>query len=185
VTFVEGDAAEADLPSDVDLLHSRFGTMFFAEPVAAFVHLRSALRPGGRAVFVCWRTPRDNAWAMTPLLAARTALGVEAQPMDPHAPGPFAFADEARVKRILEDSGFIDVALARADVSLRLGSSPHEAARAALRVGPVARLLRELGPGHEPRAFAAIEAAFAEHTGPDGAVRLPGSGWIVQARNAA
>src|SRR5690348_5262567 len=67
LAFHNGDASRAELPADTDLLFSRFGVMFFSEPAEAFVHLRKSLRNGGRCVFVCWRTPRDNAWAMTPL----------------------------------------------------------------------------------------------------------------------
>jgi SAM-dependent methyltransferase len=96
LAFREGDASEAALPAGTDLLFSRFGVMFFSQPSPAFSHMRKSLRAGGRCVFVCWRTPRDNPWAMTPLSAARAALGVTPAPADPNAPGPFAFADEER-----------------------------------------------------------------------------------------
>jgi SAM-dependent methyltransferase len=71
VVFREGDASEAVLPANTDLLFSRFGVMFFSQPTQALNHLRGSLRAGGRCVFVCWRAPRDNAWAMVPLSAAR------------------------------------------------------------------------------------------------------------------
>src|SRR5213595_2421698 len=106
VAFRDGDASEAELPANIDLLFSRFGVMFFSQPFKAFIHLRKSLRKGGRCVFVCWRAPRDNAWAMTPLSAARTAMGVTPAPADPHAPGPFAFADEERLRDILSNAGF-------------------------------------------------------------------------------
>src|SRR5207237_2709807 len=98
LTFRDGDASEAALPSNTDLLFSRFGVMFFSQPAPAFSHLRKSLRAGGRCVFVCWRTPRDNPWAMTPLAAARTAMGVTHEPADPNATGPFAFTDEVRLR---------------------------------------------------------------------------------------
>src|SRR6185369_10664041 len=101
LAFRNSDASEAELPANVDLLFSRFGVMFFSEPAAALSHLRKSLRTGGRCVFVCWRAPRDNAWAITPLVAAREAMGVTPPPADPNAPGPFAFADEDRVRMIL------------------------------------------------------------------------------------
>jgi len=185
LSFVEGDAAHAALPDGLDLLFSRFGVMFFADPVAALAHLRASLRPGGRVLFLCWRTPRDNPWAMTPLLAARAALGVEPPETDPDAPGPFAFADEARVRRILQDAGYAEATLTRTDVPLVLGVSLGEAARASVRVGPTSRLLREAGAAHEPRVLAAIESALAPHAGSDGAVRLSASAWMVRARNPA
>jgi SAM-dependent methyltransferase len=105
LSFREGDAAEADLPTNVDLIFSRFGVMFFTQPVPAFNHMRRSLRAGGRCVFVCWRIPRENAWAMTPLSAARKAMGVTPAPAEPHAPGPFAFADDERLRGILADAG--------------------------------------------------------------------------------
>ena len=66
LNFLEADASTSDLPTGVDLLFSRFGVMFFSQPSAAFGHLRESLRTGGRCVFVCWRVPRDNSWAMAP-----------------------------------------------------------------------------------------------------------------------
>ena len=74
LAFRDGDASEAALPANIDLLFSRFGVMFFSQPSPAFSHMRKSLRAGGRCVFVCWRAPRDNPWAMTPLSAARAAL---------------------------------------------------------------------------------------------------------------
>jgi len=74
LTFYEGDASETELPANTDLLFSRFGVMFFGQPTQALNHLRVSLREGGRCAFVCWRSPRDNPWAMVPLSAARAAM---------------------------------------------------------------------------------------------------------------
>lgn len=179
--FVEADASEAPLPAGVDLLFSRFGVMFFGLPVPAFSHLRSALRPDGRFVFVCWRTPRDNPWAMVPLLAARQALGVTASPADPNAPGPFALADGERVRSLLADAGFVAIEVDRFDAPVMLGATPHGAAETAVRIGPTSRLLREQGIDDPTAVIEAIEAALAPHVAGD-AVRLNGSTWIVSAR---
>src|SRR5437899_961365 len=144
LAFRHGDASEAGLPANFDLLFSRFGVMFFSQPSQAFSHLRKSLRPGGRCVFVCWRTPRDNAWAMTPLSAARAALGVTPAPADPNAPGPFAFADEQRLRAILSDAGFGAVGVQRFDARLSLGTTPRAAAEAAVQIGAVSRFAREV-----------------------------------------
>ena len=181
--FRHADASEADLPTDRDLLFSRFGVMFFSQPSLAFSHLRKSLRAGGRCVFVCWRTPRDNPWAMAPLSAARAAMGVTPPPADPYAPGPFAFADDERLRAILEDSGFDDVAFQRFDTSLTLGATPHDAAERALRVGPTSRFVREVGMEHLPKISDAVEHAFALLAAPDVRVLLNGSTWIVSATN--
>src|SRR6185503_5677330 len=115
------------------------GVMFFSQPSRAFGHLRKALRPGGRCVFVCWRAPRDNPWAMAPLSAARTAMGITPPPADPYAPGPFSFADEERVRAILLEAGFGAIQLQRFDVPLSLGATPRSAAEFVVQIGPASR----------------------------------------------
>jgi len=168
-----------------DLAFSRFGVMFFGEPTDAFRHLRAALRAGGRCVFVCWRTPRDNAWAMAPLAAARAAMAVTPPPADPNAPGPFAFADEARVRTVLSEAGFARVEFTRFDQMLSLGETPQDATDYAMRIGPTSRFAREMGDAHLPTIRKAVEQAFAQLAAPDGRVNLVGSTWIVSATNAA
>ncbi len=105
-------------PESFDLLVSRFGVMFFADPVLSFRNLRKSLRPKGRLVFACWREPRENGWMMTPLMAVYKHVPKLPQ-LGPEDPGPFAFADEARVKRILIEAGFTDVAMEACPLSLR------------------------------------------------------------------
>lgn len=184
IRFVVGDAASADLGGALfDRVVSRFGVMFFDQPVAALARLRRALRAGGRCVFVCWRAPRDNPWAMAPLAAARAALGVTQPPADPLAPGPFAFADDVRLHGLLTDAGFSAIELRRFDAPVSMGASPRRAAEAALKVGPVMRFLREVGDDHAPAITEAIERALEPLAGADGQVRLAGSTWIVSARH--
>jgi SAM-dependent methyltransferase len=185
LAFREGDASEAALPPNNDLLFSRFGVMFFSQPARAFSHLRRSLRAGGRCVFVCWRPPRDNAWAMVPLSAARTAMGVTPAPADPNAPGPFAFADADRVRAILSEAGFADIDLQRFDAAIHMGATPRSAAEAAAQIGPVARFVREQGAEHLPVILDAVERSLAPLAAPDGRVSLNGSTWIVSAANPA
>ncbi len=185
LAFRDGDASEARLPPNTDLLYSRFGVMFFSQPSPAFSHLRMSLRPGGRCVFVCWRTPRDNAWAMTPLSAARTAMNITPAPADPNAPGPFAFADEQRLREILSGAGFGDIDVQRFDAPVFLGATPHSAAEGAVRIGPVSRFVREVGVEHLPTILEAVERALEPLAAPDGHVDLNGSTWIVSALNPA
>src|SRR5947207_1679563 len=161
LTFRDGDASEAELPANIDLLFSRFGVMFFSQPAPAFRHLRKSLRAGGRCVFVCWRTPRDNPWAMTPLSAARTAIGVTPAPADPDAPGPFAFADEERLRAILSGAGFGAIDVQRFDAAIFLGATPRSAAERVIQIGPVSRLVRESGVEHLPIILDAVERTLA------------------------
>jgi SAM-dependent methyltransferase len=185
LAFRHGDASEAALPANTDLLFSRFGVMFFGHPSQAFSHLRKSLRTGGRCVFVCWRAPRDNAWAMTPLSAARTAMGVTPTPADPDAPGPFAFADEERLRAILSGAGFGAIDVQRFDATLSLGATPRSAAEGAVQIGPVSRFVREVGVEHLPIILDAVERTLATLAAPDGHVTLNGSTWIVSAANPA
>src|SRR6202011_2354551 len=95
-----------------DLLVSRFGVMFFAQPALSFANLRRALRPSGRLAFACWREPRDNPWLMMPLEAVYKHAPKLPQ-LGPEDPGPFSFASEARVNRILSEAGFSAIAMER------------------------------------------------------------------------
>jgi len=181
--FREADASEAALPGDTDLLFSRFGVMFFGQPVPAFRHLRRSMRSRGRCVFVCWRAPRDNSWAMTPLVAARKAMGITPAPADPNAPGPFAFADDERLRVILSDAGFENIDVLRFDAPVLLGDTPRSAAENAARLGPSARLVRDVGIENLPVIVDAVERALKPLAAPDGQVSLNGSTWIVAASN--
>ena len=179
--FLEADASRVELPAGQDLLYSRFGVMFFEQPDAAFVQLHKALRPGGRLAFVCWRAPRDNPWAMAPLMAAREAMGATPAPTDPNAPGPFAFADGQRVRAILAGAGFSDIGLARFDAPIALGASPQAAAERSVSFGPAARFVKEAGSEHLKTIQDAIESSLAALAAADGSVSLPGSTWVVTA----
>jgi len=185
LAFRNDDASGASLPANTDLLFSRFGVMFFSQPAQAFSHLRKSLRVGGRCVFVCWRAPRDNAWAMTPLSAARAAMGVTPTPADPDAPGPFAFANDERLRGILASAGFGAIEVLRFDVALSLGATPRSAAEAAAQIGPVSRFVREVGVEHLSIILDAVERSLAPFAAPDGHVSLNGSTWIVSATNPA
>lgn len=183
LAFRDADASEAQLPADTDLLFSRFGVMFFSQASSAFGHMRKSLRAGGRCVFVCWRTPRDNTWAMTPLAAARKAMDITPAPADPNAPGPFAFADDKRLHAILSDAGFGNIDAQRYDAAVFLGATPRSAAETAVRIGPTARFVREVGVGHVAVILDAVESALTPWAAPDGHVSLNGSTWIVSASN--
>lgn len=180
LTFTEADAATADLPGAFDVLYSRFGVMFFADPVGAFRNLHKAMRPGGRLAFVCWQAPADNPWAAIPALTARRIAGDGPRP-DPHAPGPFAFADRDRVSGILSSAGFHHIGFTSFTSPMYLGSSPRSAAEGAVRIGPASRVAREAGPEKLPAILDAIEAALAPHKAADDSVSLPGNTWVVTA----
>ncbi len=177
--FLERDAQEADLGQGVyDAIFSRFGVMFFSDPVAAFANLRRALKLGGRLTFVCWRQFHENLWMRAPMEAAQPFLP-PSQPMDPTAPGPFAFANPDRVRSILSDAGLSDVTLHAFNTSIG-GSSLEQAVDLAFRVGPLGAVLREQ-PQLAPSVAAAVKAALSEYDTPSG-VLMPAAVWIVTAQ---
>jgi SAM-dependent methyltransferase len=184
VRFAQADAQTALLPQGFDVLFSRFGVMFFESPEAAFANLRRALRPGGRLAFVCWQEIQRNPWMVVPVGAVAGLLPLPASP-PPGAPGPFAFADTARVSGILESAGFAQIAFESVEEMLSVGPGDLDGtARFLLSMGPAATLLREAqgDPALEERAFEAVRAAIAPHLTPDG-VRMASASWIVTARN--
>ena len=101
-------ATHAFEPQSFDRVYSRFGVMFFTDPVAAFANIRAALKPGGKLAFVCWQTLDLNPWMATTLAVAIQYLE-RPEPPAPDGPGPFAFRDPDRVRAILSDAGFSNV----------------------------------------------------------------------------
>ena len=177
------DAASHTFPeADFDLLFSRFGVMFFADPVAAFANLRRAMRQGGRLLFVAWRPLTDNSWFSVPLEAARSLLPPQPPP-EPDAPGPFAFADEGRVRAILSQAGWHGIELQRRDVPMPIAGPGQvaDAAELATRVGAVARMLAEAEADSLLQVRVAVAEALRAHDGPAG-ITLGGSVWLVSAQ---
>jgi SAM-dependent methyltransferase len=167
---------------EADLLFSRFGVMFFADPVAAFANLRRAMRPGGRLLCVAWRPLTDNPWFSVPLEAARALLPPQ-PPTDPDAPGPFAFAVRERTLGIMSRAGWRDVRLTRHDVQMKLAGAKQieQAADFATRVGAMARILADADDGVRANVRQAIAEALKIHDSPDG-IRLSASVWLIAAR---
>lgn len=183
-TFVVGDAVTHPFrPASYDLVFSRFGVMFFGEPVVAFRNFLQALKPAGhspgRLVFVCWRTPQENPWGLVPLRAAQPFLPPLPRP-GPEDPGQFAFGDRARIERILKDSGFGRFGIEPLDRPVFLGSSIADIVESAGRFGPLARAFADAEPAAIAQAKAAIAAALEPHLRPEGVI-LPGACWLVHA----
>ncbi|SEE73141.1 class I SAM-dependent methyltransferase [Streptomyces sp. 2314.4] len=180
VTFAEGDAQIhrfADGAFDVVL--SRFGVMFFADPQAAFRNLARALRPGGRLAFLCWRELRENAYLTVPF----AALAPYVQLPDlgaPGAPGPFSLDAADRITALLGGAGFEEISLTALDEPMWVGTDA-DGALAALTAMPMAQeMLSEVGEETGARARAALRDALAAHQGPDG-VTLGCAAWLVTA----
>ncbi|MDN3563233.1 class I SAM-dependent methyltransferase [Paeniroseomonas aquatica] len=166
-------------PAGFDLLFSRFGVMFFLDPVAAFGHIRGALKPGAAVVLAAFRSPAENAWATGPVAAVRHLLP-PAIPPGPEEPGQFAFADPARVQRILLGAGFRDVALEAADLPMRLGADAAEAADFAMTIGQASRAAAGLPEAARAAVREGIAAFYQAHDSAAGVV-MPAAIWLVTA----
>jgi SAM-dependent methyltransferase len=181
VEFVRADAEVTPLGDErFDALYSRFGVMFFADPVRAFTNLRRSLKAGGRMAFVCWRPIETNPWMAEPLAAAEPFLPPRPA-ADPTAPGPYAFAEASRVRDILERAGFEGIEVLRFD-SLVGGGTVDQALDLALRVGPLGSMLRET-PALKPLVEGPVREVLARYDSPRG-VLMPASVWIVTASRA-
>ncbi|NEU95854.1 class I SAM-dependent methyltransferase [Bradyrhizobium uaiense] len=168
-------------PESFDLLASRFGVMFFADPAASFANLHKAMKPTGRLAFACWQEPRENPFFMAPLQAVYKHVPKLPQ-LGPEDPGPFSFASEARVKRILSEAGFSGIAMepCKVELDVATGRGMDAAIQGALEIGPASRALE----GHPDEVRSAAIASMREALAPfvkGDSVRLPGAIWIVTA----
>jgi SAM-dependent methyltransferase len=178
VRFIQADAQVFPFEQAAfDAAFSRFGVMFFADPVAAFVNIRRCLRASGRLAFVCWRALEENALDVVPLRAASPHLPPQPALVS-DAPGPFAFADPVRLRSILERAGFVEIEITAHDE--RVGSGDLDRMLAVCtRVGALGKILRER-PELRAAVLPAVRSALAACDGPDG-VRLNAATWIVTA----
>jgi SAM-dependent methyltransferase len=182
IDLVLADAASYAFPPEAaDLLFSRFGVMFFGEPTQAFANLRRALKPGARLVFACWRDPAENPWMMVPLNAAYLHVPRVPRP-GPEDPGPFSFADPARVHRILAGAGFERPALEAVNLSLDLaaGDGLEAAIGYVLEIGATSRALDGQPADRRAAVVAELQHALSPYA-QNGSVNLGAAIWLVTA----
>jgi SAM-dependent methyltransferase len=174
VSFVLADAQTHDFATgSADMIISRFGVMFFDDPVAAFANMARALKPGGRMVFAAWAPIARVPWFRIPVAAAIARLGKPA-PSEPHAAGPMAFQDPDRVCAILEQAGLTQVRCITESITLTPPGTAEQVMTFATEVGPAARIIAE----HAASAadIKAIEAEVIAGFAPfqtDQGLRLP------------
>ncbi|MEV0050662.1 methyltransferase domain-containing protein [Saccharopolyspora shandongensis] len=179
VSFEQGDAQVYPFQDgEFDVAISRFGVMFFADPVAAFANIRRALRPDGRLAFVCLRDRSDN--DLGAVLGAAVEHLPAPEPATPHAPGPMSLADPERIREVLTGAGFSDVTASPVDAPQTWGRDAADAAEFLFEWGPVQAMVRNADPTAAERARAALTTAMRRHQQADG-VRLRGTAWQVTA----
>jgi len=183
ITFVEADAQVHSFPTATfDAVYSRFGVMFFDDPIAAFRNIRKAVRPGGRMAYVCWADRKANPWIRIPAGAAKTCLDLPAPPPD-DAPGQFSMENEGRVQQILHDAGWSDIGLERFTVEGSIGSNAADAARFITKMGPMSEPFALADSDTQNKTLQVIEEALTPYSN-DSGVTLGFSTWIVSAMQA-
>ena len=186
LSFVRGDAEYALPTNHYDFVFARFGTMFFANPVAGLRNMRQALRPGGRMVHIVWRERADNPWlsmAKDVVLKYLPAPGSDAQTC---GPGPFSMADQAMVREMMKAAGYDRIEFRRVDAPVLVGKDVDDAIAFQLAIGPAGEVFREAGALAEAKR-AEIEAAMAaaidaQKKASDGVV-MDSSSWVISAIN--
>lgn len=179
VRFVRGDAQVHPFPPDgLDAAVSRFGVMFFGDPVAAFANIGRGLRAGGRLAVVVWQDVVSNEWMVVPGAAVLEHVPMP-PPAAPGAPGPFSLADPDRVRAALD--GFEEVTVDALSRPVRLGDDAADATAFVRRTGMGRALLGDIDPDTERRVVDAIERVLAPYETPDG-VHLGSAAWLVTAR---
>ena len=180
VRFEQGDVqVHTFSPAAFDLAMSRFGVMFFEDPVAAFANIASALHPGGRVVFTCWQDLARNDWIMVPASGALSYvpfpdLGPEG------APGPFSLADSDHTRRVLTEAGFEAIDINEIAEQMFLGDNAADATEFLQGTGMARLLFEGVDSETERKAIDAVRDALEAHEQPEG-IWLGSAAWLVAA----
>ena len=185
VHFIAADVQTHPFPAEYDLCFSRFGMMFFASPVAAMRNVRKALKPGGRLIFITWRTIDDNPWLGAPKAVVLRFLPPPGEDALTCGPGPFSMSNPSLVSAQLEAAGFRDISFERTDGPVMVGNSVEEAMQFQLALGPAGEVYREAGEEAErrkPEIEAALRDELARYN-QDGRIVMASSSWTITAHN--
>ena len=180
VTFENRDVSTYPFEEGVfDRVISRFGVMFFVDPVAAFTNIRSGMKSGGRLAFVCWQTLNKNPWMEIPFKTALPYVSAP-PPAGPEEPGPMSFADPERVRRILSGAGFDDINWESLETALPVEPDVPAAVEKLMQLGPIARLLGDAPEDIKERVKDDLGDAIAKFQTENG-VMMDSATWIVGA----
>jgi ubiquinone/menaquinone biosynthesis C-methylase UbiE len=180
VDFRVVDAETIDLETaSVDAVLCRFGYMLMADPGAALGESRRVLRPGGRVALAAWSAPEDNPWAVVPYREL-TERGL-VPPMDPDAPGMFAFGQPSRIEQLLGDAGFLEVEVAAVDVEMVYDDVDDFVAVTSDCSRPFADATDDLDEATRTEIRSSIATALEPHRADDGRLRVPGRSLVAAA----
>ena len=186
VRFARADA-EIELPTEqFDFVFARFGTMFFANPVAGLRNMRKALKPGGKMVHIVWRNRADNPWLS---MAKDVVLDFLPQPGDDAqtcGPGPFSMSNEETVSLMMKSAGYEDIELTRVDAPVLVGKDVEDAIAFQLAIGPAGEVFREAGDEAEAKRDqiqSALAAAIDKQKISADGIVMDSSSWVITATN--
>jgi ubiquinone/menaquinone biosynthesis C-methylase UbiE len=186
VSFVIGDALLYPFKPEYDFVFSRFGTMFFANPVAGLRNMRKALKPGGIMTHIVWRARSDNPWLSMAKDVVLQFLPPPGEDALSCGPGPFSMADETTVSKMMEIAGYTDVSFTRIDAPVLVGRSVEDAINFQLAIGPAGEVFREAGKEAEakrPQIEAALAKAINAQNKEDDGIVMDSSSWVISGRN--
>ncbi|HVE26219.1 MAG TPA: class I SAM-dependent methyltransferase [Sporichthya sp.] len=179
VDFLQGDAQIYPfVPGGFDVVLSRFGVMFFAEPATAFANIARGVRPGGRLAMLVWQRAEVNEWMSA--VAAALAAGRTLPAPPPGAPGPASLGDPDHVRQLLVGAGFTGVELTGVDEPMRFGPDVDNAYEFVFGLSFVAALLKDLDEPARAAALAELRSVIAAHLTPGG-VEFGAAAWVVTA----
>lgn len=180
VAFEQADAQVHPFdPASADVAISRFGSMFFADPVAAFTNIAGALAPGGRLVLMVWQPADRQSWLASMFEAL--ALGRDLPMPPPSVPGPFGLGDPDRTRSILESAGFVDVELTGIDGDFRIGDDVEDSYGFASSMGITRGLLSGVTDEDRATALQQLRSTIAASTDESG-THFESAAWLVTAR---
>ena len=189
VEFRRGDAEIALPESEFDYVVARFGTMFFANPVAALRRMRQALKPGGQMTHIVWRRREDNPAFQAAKDIALRHLPPPGEDAETCGPGPFSMGNQDTVALMMQGAGYEAVTFQRVDVKVLVGTTADEAIAFALAIGPAGEVFREAGPelaeARRPEIEAEMRAFFDGQERDGKGIWVPTSSWVISARNPA
>lgn len=188
IRFITEDVERYPFDGRFDLCFSRFGMMFFENPVLAMKNIRRALRPGGELIFIVWRSSDYNPWLGMAKEVVLRYLPEPGEGARSCGPGPFSMANTEVVSKQLEIAGFGDINFEQVDGPVTVGDSVQDAINFQLAIGPAGEVFREAGELAErqrPEIEEALREALTPFQDDSGSIVMPSSSWCISARNPA
>ncbi len=186
VSFALGDVLTMKFQPEYDFVFSRFGTMFFENPVVGLRNMRTALKPGATMTHIVWRTAADNPWLSMAKNVVLEYLPPPGENARTCGPGPFSMADRDTVTRMMEIAGYERITFERVDARVLIGRTVQDAVEFQLALGPAGEVFREAGETAEAcrdEIVAALGKMLAEQDHESDGIYMDSSSWVISGVN--